>query len=123
MKMLAITLWLLGLSALAQSPTPLTSVTIGGKNVLANSAGLTVYTFDPDQLNVSNCTGGCAAVWPPVTVPAGTAVNPPAATIVRADGRVQVTFNGHPLYTYVGDHASGQANGNGLNGIWHIVTE
>jgi predicted lipoprotein with Yx(FWY)xxD motif len=123
MKLVTAALWLIGFSAMAQSSSPLTSVMIGGKNVLANAAGLTVYTFDPDQLNVSNCTASCAQIWPPVVVPAGSTLSAPAATILRADGKVQVTFNGHPLYTYIGDRASGQDNGNGLNGIWHIVTQ
>ena len=110
-------------AVLAHGQSPLTSVTIGGQAVLANSQGRTVYTFDPDQLNKSNCIKTCAVIWPPVTVPNGTVLNAPASTIVRADGGIQVTYKGHPLYTYSGDHAPGQDNGNGLNGVWHIVTE
>ena len=47
------------------------------------------------------------------------------ATIKRSDGSTQATFDGHPLYTFVGDTAPGQAKGNGLNasgGLWHEIT-
>jgi predicted lipoprotein with Yx(FWY)xxD motif len=59
----------------------------------------------------------------PVT--AGAGVTGKLATIMRSDGSVQATYNGHPLYTYVGDKAPGQDKGNGLNlsgGLWHDVT-
>ena len=64
---------------------------------------------------------------PPVTGPAtaGTGVTGKLAVITRSDGSKQATYDGHPLYTYVGDTAPGQAKGNGLNlsgGIWHEVT-
>jgi predicted lipoprotein with Yx(FWY)xxD motif len=102
-------------------------VTIGGASVLANSKGLTLYTFAPDPANKSVCYGSCAQYWPPVkgplTAPSG--VSGTFATIKRTDGTVQATFNGHPLYTYVGDSGKGQAHGNNLNlngGLWHEVT-
>jgi len=102
-------------------------VTISGASVLANSKGLTLYTFAPDPANKSVCYGSCAQYWPPVkgplTAPSG--VSGTFATIKRTDGTVQATFNGHPLYTYVGDSGKGQAHGNNLNlngGLWHEVT-
>ena len=100
-------------------------VTIGGASVLANSKGLTLYTFAPDPANKSVCYGSCAHYWPPVkgplTAPSG--VSGTFATIKRTDGTVQATFNGHPLYTYVGDSGKGQAHGLNLNGgLWHEVT-
>jgi predicted lipoprotein with Yx(FWY)xxD motif len=102
-------------------------VKIGGANVLANSKGLTLYWFAPDSATKSVCYGSCAQYWPPVkgplTAPAG--VTGTFATIKRTDGSVQATYNGHPLYTYVGDSGEGQAHGNNLNlngGLWHEVT-
>jgi predicted lipoprotein with Yx(FWY)xxD motif len=102
-------------------------VKIGGASVLANSKGLTLYWFAPDTATKSVCYGSCAQYWPPVkgplTAPAG--VTGKFATIKRTDGSVQATYNGHPLYTYVGDSAEGQAHGNNLNlngGLWHEVT-
>jgi predicted lipoprotein with Yx(FWY)xxD motif len=96
--------------------------------VLTNAKGLTVYRYTPDKPNVSNCTGSCASVWPPVTVPAGTkvtavsGVNGTLGTIMRSDGTTQVTFNEMPLYTFAGDSKAGQANGQGVSGIWFVIS-
>jgi predicted lipoprotein with Yx(FWY)xxD motif len=101
--------------------------TIGGVRVLTNSRGFTLYWFAPDTPTTSKCTGSCAAYWPPVNGPATAApgVGARLGTIKRSDGSLQETYNGHPLYTYVGDSAPGQAHGNNLNlngGLWHEVT-
>jgi predicted lipoprotein with Yx(FWY)xxD motif len=95
--------------------------------VLTNAQGFTLYTFAPDTMTTSKCNGTCAQIWPPVHGPvtAGPGVTGTLATITRAGGAIQATYNGHPLYTYAADTAPGQANGNGLNasgGIWHEVT-
>jgi predicted lipoprotein with Yx(FWY)xxD motif len=101
-------------------------VKIGGARVLANSQGRTLYWFAPDTPTKSVCNGSCAGYWPPVKGPLKTdGVAGRFGTIKRADGSVQATYNGHPLYTYVGDSGTGQANGNNLNlngGLWHEVT-
>lgn len=92
--------------------------------VLTAPNGMTLYRFDPDTSTTSACTGGCASVWPPVTGPAtaGTGVTASdLGTITRSDGTVQVTYQGHPLYTYTGDTAPGQTNGNGVQGTWHVM--
>jgi predicted lipoprotein with Yx(FWY)xxD motif len=114
-------------SSSSASGATVTSATISGEKVLTNAAGFTLYWFAPDTSTTSNCTGTCATVWPPVHGPVtlGSGVAGTLGTITRPDGTVQATFDGHPLYTYVGDSASGQANGNGLNvngGVWHEVT-
>jgi predicted lipoprotein with Yx(FWY)xxD motif len=111
----------------SSSGTALVSRTINGTQVLTNSAGFTLYWFVPDTSTTSKCTGSCATYWPPVKGPAtaGSGVTGTLATITRSDGTTQATYDGHPLYTYVGDHAPGQNNGNGLNlsgGVWHEVT-
>jgi predicted lipoprotein with Yx(FWY)xxD motif len=100
---------------------------VGGTAVLTNGKGFTLYWFAPDTPARSNCNGACAAYWPPVTgtPAAGPGVTGRLGTIKRSDGSVQATYNGHPLYTYVGDAAPGQAHGNNLNlngGLWHEVT-
>jgi predicted lipoprotein with Yx(FWY)xxD motif len=105
----------------------LKTVTIGGVPVLADAKGLTLYWFVPDTATKSACYGTCAAYWPPVTGPAtaGPGVVGTLSTITRSDGSLQAVYDGHPLYTYVGDSAPGQANGNGINlngGLWHEVT-
>jgi predicted lipoprotein with Yx(FWY)xxD motif len=100
---------------------------VGGVTVLTNGKGLTVYTFAADTTpGKSSCYGSCAAYWPPVTGSPSAAAGIPGtfATITRTDGTKQVTWNGHPLYTYVGDHGSGTASGNNLNingGLWKEI--
>jgi predicted lipoprotein with Yx(FWY)xxD motif len=114
-------------SSAAVSSSALKTTTIGGAAVLTSGKGFTLYWFAPDTSTKSNCNGSCATYWPPVKGPVtvGAGVTGKLATIKRSDGSVQATYNGHPLYTYVGDKAPGQAKGNGLNlsgGVWHEVT-
>ena len=104
----------------------LKTTAIGGATVLTSSKGLTLYSFAPDTPAKSNCNGTCAQNWPPVTGPAtASGVKGTFGTIKRSDGSTQATFDGHPLYTFVGDTAPGQNKGNGLNaagGLWHEIT-
>lgn len=112
----------------AASSSTLKTATINGVTVLTNAKGFTLYWFAPDTPTSSKCNGSCATYWPPVKGPvtAGAAgVTGKLSVITRADGSKQATYNGHPLYTYSGDAAPGQAKGNGLNlsgGVWHEVT-
>ena len=111
----------------SSSGTTLMVRTIGGTQVLTNSAGLTLYWFAPDTSTMSKCTGSCATYWPPVKGPAtaGSGVTGTLGVITRPDGTMQATYDGHPLYTYAADTAPGQNKGNGLNvsgGLWHEMT-
>jgi len=106
--------------------TALKTTTIDGTTVLTNAKGFTLYSFAPDTPATSKCYGSCAVYWPPVTGPAAASPGVPGrvGTIKRTDGTEQLTYNGHPLYTYIGDSAPGQARGNNLNlngGLWHEV--
>jgi len=110
----------------ATGPDVLKSRDIGGVNLLTNASGLTLYWFAPDTSAKSVCYGSCAAYWPPVTgtPSAGPGVTGTLGTITRTGGTTQATYDGHPLYTYIGDNAPGQASGNNLNlngGLWHDV--
>ena len=87
--------------------------------VLADGRGHTLYLFEQDKNGMSSCNGACVAYWPAVL----TAAKPRAGAGVRAsllgrtkrsDGRRQVTYAGHPLYTFVGDKKAGQTTGEGL---------
>jgi len=116
-----------GSSSTVASSNGLKAEQIGGVSVLANAKGFTLYWFAPDTATKSVCNGSCAAYWPPVKGPvtAGPGIPGELGTITRADGSTQATYDGHPLYTYVGDNAPGQARGNNLNlngGLWHEVT-
>ena len=99
---------------------------IGSAMVLTNANGFTLYSFSPDTSTTSKCNGKCATVWPPVKGPVtATGITGTFGTITRADGSIQATFEGHPLYAYVGDTSPGQAKGNGLNaagGLWTEIT-
>ena len=113
-------------TAPAATGTALTTTTISGTTVLTNASGFTLYSFAPDTPTASKCYGSCAAYWPPVTgtTTAGQRLPGKVGTITRTDGTQQLTYNGHPLYTYIGDTAPGQAKGNNLNlngGLWHEV--
>ena len=100
---------------------------VSGTAVVTNSKGMTLYWFVPDSSTASKCSGSCATYWPPVigAVTAGSGVTGTLGSITRPDGTTQASYDGHPLYTYVGDSAPGQAKGNGLNisgGLWYEMT-
>lgn len=88
--------------------------------IIVNSEGLTLYDFHKDKGGTSACYGACAGAWPPLLTEgepkaeAG-AMASQLGTTERKDGSVQVTYNGWPLYTYAGDKAPGEANGNDID--------
>jgi predicted lipoprotein with Yx(FWY)xxD motif len=96
--------------------------------VLVDSSGMTVYEFTEDSGTTSNCYGECEAAWPPVAASgkptAGEgAMSSALGTTKRKDGTLQVTYEGHPLYTFAGDKAAGEANGNEDEGTWFVLDE
>jgi predicted lipoprotein with Yx(FWY)xxD motif len=112
--------------AAAAAGMTLKTATVGGVTVLTNAKGLTLYWFAPDTPAASKCTGDCATYWPPVggDVKAGPGVTGKLGMIRRPDGGLQATYDGHPLYTYIGDSGRGQASGNNLDlngGRWYEV--
>jgi predicted lipoprotein with Yx(FWY)xxD motif len=105
---------------------PLTTASINGSAGFVNTSQRTVYVFDADLAtpNASTCTGACTGAWPPVTVAPGTSLPAPWTSFQRTDGTTQLAYNGRALYTFSGDSAPGQFNGDGLNefgGIWHVA--
>ena len=88
--------------------------------------GYSLYTFDNDAAGVSNCIDACASTWPPlptnVEPTGGEGVTGTLGTIDRPDGLMQVTYNDQPLYFNSADTNPGDANGDGVGGIWHIAT-
>jgi predicted lipoprotein with Yx(FWY)xxD motif len=101
-----------------------------GGTILVNASGLTLYKFSADSAGMSACSGACAMAWPPVTVASGlrptggSGATGTFGTITRSDGTLQVTYNGSPLYTFAGDSAAGDTNGQNLTedgGLWTVV--
>ena len=92
--------------------------------VLATSKGRTLYLYTSDTTNHSNCTGGCASAWPPLLTKgkpvAGIGVKKSLLGTAKRGTKLQVTYNGHPLYTYTGDSAAGQASGEGVGGFYVV---
>lgn len=87
---------------------------------LVDARGHTLYLFEKDKRGMSSCNGACVAYWPPVLTTAkpraGAGVHASRLGVTRrADGRRQVTYAGHPLYTFVGDKKAGQTSGEGLS--------
>jgi predicted lipoprotein with Yx(FWY)xxD motif len=118
------------------SHTTIQLATAGGRSVLADSKGDTLYVNDQDRAGTSACsTNDCTAIWIPLTVPTGQKPTGPApvstklAAIARPDGTMQVTLDGKPLYAFSFDHGSGKDTGNGAkdsfggtNFTWHVAT-
>lgn len=110
----------------------LTSGSVSGLGtVLVNSEGFTVYEFGKDQGTTSSCYGECEKAWPPVISTGEPSAGEGASasqlgTTERKDGTMQVTYAGHPLYTFFEDEAPGEANGNGVNffgGVWQALDQ
>jgi predicted lipoprotein with Yx(FWY)xxD motif len=96
--------------------------------VLTGAKGLTLYMFGSDTSSVSNCNAGdgCSKLWPPATgapsLASGMATLPgKLGTLIRADGATQVTYQGHPLYTYSKDSKPRETNGENVQNLWHVV--
>jgi predicted lipoprotein with Yx(FWY)xxD motif len=95
--------------------------------ILADQAGMTLYTYQQDQPGTSNCSDTCVTTWPPLTVPFGTElkggprVKGEIGTLQRADGKLQVTYNQLPVYRYSGDTSPQDARGEGMDGSWDVI--
>ena len=97
-------------------------------SVLTNAQGFTVYWFAKDTAANSACSGACAAAWPPVMgmpqAASGVKLTGKLGEIKRADGSMQATYNGHPLYLFAGDSKPEQVNGNAISGfgaLWYAI--
>jgi predicted lipoprotein with Yx(FWY)xxD motif len=108
-------------ASVAVRSTPLGSILVDGR-------GRSLYLFEKDKGTASSCSGSCAAVWPPLTTAGkGVALGLPTGrvgAIKRADGTKQVTYAGHPLYTYAGDGKAGDVKGQGLDQFgaeWYVL--
>ena len=90
--------------------------------------GMTLYTTSKDTEGASNCAGECAVNWPPYTVPSINDINIPSTidgtkvgTIVRGDGKIQITYGRMPLYFYITDREPGDTTGHGAGDVWEVA--
>jgi predicted lipoprotein with Yx(FWY)xxD motif len=98
--------------------------------ILVDSKGITLYDFAPDKGTTSVCYGACAALWPPLTTQGKPIAGPGVrasllSTTKRSDGKLEVTYGGHPLYYFVSDQKPGQTTGQGINqfgGPWWVIS-
>jgi predicted lipoprotein with Yx(FWY)xxD motif len=98
--------------------------------ILVDSKGDTLYLWQADKGTASTCVGACASAWPPLTTTGKPVAGPGLSasklgTTKRQDGTTEVTYNGHPLYTFVGDRAPGQTVGEGNQGFgaeWDVLS-
>src|SRR4051794_7467954 len=111
------------------------AATVGVENsnlgkILDDSKGDTLYLFQKDSSTKSTCTGACASAWPPLRVTGKPVVGAGVTASMlgsspRSDGKAQVTYNGHPLYTFTGDQSPGDTSGQGANAFgarWYAVS-
>ncbi len=94
---------------------------------LTDGANRTLYAFANDTKDTSNCSGTCVQNWPPFTTQgapeADTGITASLlGTITRADGSMQVTYDGHPLYYFSGDKNPGDIKGQGIGNVWHVLS-
>jgi len=121
----------------ASKSSPATVATAHTKlgTVLVDGRGRTLYLFEKDKGRASTCYGACASIWPPLTSGAtgagganglaGSGLNAAKlGSIKHGDGKTEVTYDGHPLYTYAGDAKPGDVRGQGLNQFgaeWYVL--
>jgi predicted lipoprotein with Yx(FWY)xxD motif len=116
--------------AAAATSTAVSTATTGPGKILVDSQGRTMYAFAADSKGKSNCTGSCLQYWPAVPAGAKAPASPAGVTATfgvlhRQDGSSQLTVDGWPMYTYVGDSKPGATTGQGKNldgGLWWVVS-
>jgi predicted lipoprotein with Yx(FWY)xxD motif len=96
---------------------------IGGKQVLTDANGMTLYTFDKDTPGVSNCYDDCAVKWPPLFAADDATDSGEFTVVTRTDGTKMWAHEGWPLYLWIKDTAPGETTGDMVGGVWHTATE
>jgi predicted lipoprotein with Yx(FWY)xxD motif len=107
-----------GTAATSGTKVKLATSSLG--RILVDSKGITLYDFVKDKGTTSVCYGACAALWPPLITHGKPVAGPGVrasllGTTKRKDGKLEVTYGGHPLYYFVTDRKSGQTTGQGVN--------
>ncbi|HEY8738956.1 MAG TPA: hypothetical protein VIO62_18175 [Candidatus Dormibacteraeota bacterium] len=123
-------------AAAASSPPPVTfvmtrsgSVAGVGKSVFTDPNGMTLYYESTDVSGKIQCSGPCAAIWPPLLAPSGVSTLPAVfavpgkfAVVTNPDQKSQITYNGWPLFAFSKDTKAGDQTGEGVAGRWHVAS-
>jgi len=99
------------------------SADVGGKQVLTDANGMSLYTWDKDADGVSNCYDQCATNWPPALADASAAAEGDFTLVDRKDGTKVWAYKGKPLYAWAKDAKPGDTTGDGVGGAWHLAVE
>ncbi len=113
------TLVLAASPSFAQSPGKTMDTTAG--KVYADEKGMTLYVFDKDEANKSNCIGDCAKAWPPYMAAADAKAEGEWTIVDRSDGTKMWAYEGKPLYFYADDKKAGDVTGDGKGNVWHVA--
>jgi predicted lipoprotein with Yx(FWY)xxD motif len=122
MKTLLIAIGLLAattLSAVAAEPVKMVETKMG--KAMATEKGMTLYTFDKDAKDKSNCDKDCLKKWPAFHAASKAKAEGEWSLVKAADGKEMWSYNGKPLYTYAEDKKPGDMNGDGVGGVWHMA--
>ncbi len=90
-------------------------------SVIVDAQGRTLYRFTAEAEGLPVCTGACVKTWSPALAGSASSLPEHVATVRRPEGRLQLTYDGHPLYRYAGDRSKADANGEGVGGQWYAV--
>ncbi|MBI3428701.1 MAG: hypothetical protein HY050_01295 [Actinobacteria bacterium] len=119
---------LAGATSAAAASTEIKVGTTKLGKIVVNGKGMSAYFYDLDKANSgkSACSGVCLSYWPPIlsgsAKPNVLGISGRVSTITRSKGKRQITINGRPIYTYALDKAPGDVNGQGAQGIWHVLS-
>jgi predicted lipoprotein with Yx(FWY)xxD motif len=113
-------------SASSDMAAGIKTTTVNGRVVLTDASGFVLYWYTPDSATSSVCNGSCAVAWPPLigtpSFASGVTLTGKLGTIKRANGQIQATYDGHPLYLFKADTTPTMATGNDVSGVWWLMT-
>ena len=112
---------LLGAAVAAYAAVPAKVIEGPGGKVWTDAKGMTLYNFDKDEPGKTNCYDDCARNWPPLAADTNAKTEGEWSLVDRTDGTRMWAYDGHPLYTFIGDKAPGDVTGDGKGGVWHVA--
>ena len=112
---------LLATAAAAYAAEPAKLMDSSAGKIWTDEKGMTLYTFDKDEKDKTNCYDKCATAWPPLAAAADAKADDEWTVVDRTDGTKMWAYDGHPLYTFVEDKAPGDIKGDGKGDVWHVA--